>query len=87
MLSGHVLVSSGEELGVRELMFSLALLANHHNFGATLSAIHKDQWLIELFLTALRQNLEGKTFVRITKNVLGIQIAIELLHTFNLKGS
>ncbi|MBN1903909.1 MAG: transposase [Deltaproteobacteria bacterium] len=51
------------------------LLTNHLEFGATtISAIYKDQWQIELFFKALKQNLRVKTFVGKSGNALYIQI-------------
>ena len=58
----------------------IVLLTNHLDFGATtISAIYKDRWQIELFFTALKQNLKVTTFVGTTENALYIQIWTALI--------
>jgi IS4 transposase len=53
----------------------IVLLTNHLEFGAaTVAAIYKDRWQIEIFFKALKQNLKVETFVGISENALYIQI-------------
>jgi len=53
----------------------IVLLTNHPGFGAaTIAAIYRDRWKIELFFKALKQNLRIKTFVGTSENALRIQI-------------
>jgi len=64
----------------------IVLLTNHLKFGATtISAIYKDRWQIELFFSALKQNLKVKTVVGTTKNALYIQIWTALIAMLLIK--
>ena len=54
---------------------TLVFLTNHLELAAaTIAAIYKDRWQIELFFKALKQNLRVKTFVGTSANALKIQI-------------
>jgi len=58
----------------------ITLLTNHLTFAAaTIAAIYKDRWQIELLFKALKQNLRIKTFVGTTANALHIQIWTALI--------
>ena len=64
----------------------IVLLTNIHHLGATtISAIYKDQWQIELFFKALKQNLKIKTFVGTSENALLIQIWTALIAMLLIK--
>jgi hypothetical protein len=55
-------------------------LTNHLKFGsASIAAIYKDHWQIELFFKALKQNLKVKTFVGTSENALYSQIWTALI--------
>ena len=58
---------------------TLVFLTNHLEFGATIAAIYKDRWQVELFFKALKQNLKIKTFVGTTANALLIQVWTALI--------
>jgi hypothetical protein len=57
----------------------LVFLTNHYDFGATISALYKERWQIELFLKALKQNLKIKTFVGTSANAVKIQVWTALI--------
>jgi len=64
----------------------IVLLTKHLEFGAaTISAIYKDRWQIELFFKALKQNLKVKTFVGTSENALYIQIWTALIAMLLIK--
>ena len=64
----------------------MALLTNHPSFAAaTIAAIYKERWQIELFFKALKQNLKIKTFVGTSKNALLTQIWTALIAILMLK--
>lgn len=68
--------------GKREIV----LLTNHRKLAAaTIAAIYKDRWEIELFFKALKQNLKVKTFVGTSENALRIQIWTALIALLLLK--
>jgi hypothetical protein len=55
-------------------------------FGsATIAAIYKDRWEIELFFKALKQNLKVRSFVGTSENALRVQIWTALLAMLLLK--
>ena len=70
----------------------LVFLTNHHKLGAaTVAAIYKDRWQVELFFKALKQNLRIKTFVGTSSNAVRTQvwtalIAMLLLRYFAVAG-
>jgi len=53
--------------------------------AATIAAIYKDRWQIELFFKALKQNLRIKTFVGTSFNAVMIQIWTALIAILVLK--
>jgi hypothetical protein len=53
--------------------------------AATIAAIYKDRWAIELFFKALKQNLKVKSFVGTSENALRIQIWTALIAMLLLK--
>jgi hypothetical protein len=64
----------------------IELLTNLMGFGAaTIAAIYKDRWEIELFFKALKQNLKVKSFVGTSENALRIQIWTALIAILLLK--
>ena len=59
---------------------TLVFLTNvHHLSAATIAAIYKDRWQIELFFKALKQNLKIKTFVGTSENAVKTQIWTALI--------
>ena len=64
----------------------LVLLTNHFRLAAaTIAAIYKERWQIELFFKALKQNLTLKSFVGSTPNALMVQIWTALIAMLLLK--
>jgi hypothetical protein len=64
----------------------IVLLTNLLAFGsATIAAIYKDRWEIELFFKALKQNLKVRSFVGTSENALRVQIWTALLAMLLLK--
>jgi hypothetical protein len=58
----------------------LVFVSNHHRLAAaTIAAIFKDRWQIELFFKALKQNLKIKTFVGTSANAVKTQIWTALI--------
>ena len=59
-----------------------------HLSAATIAAIYKDRWQIELFFKALKQNLKIKTFVGTSANAVRTQIwtALSLLSKTAVRG-
>ena len=58
----------------------LVFLTNHHKLGAaTVAAIYKDRWQVELFFKALKQNLRIKTFVGTSSNAVRTQVWTALI--------
>lgn len=71
-----------DEANQRELVF----LTNHVNLpAATVAAIYKERWQIEILFKALKQNLRVKTFVGTTANALKTQIWTALIALLTLK--
>ena len=69
----------------------IALLTNHLHFAAaTIGAIYRDRWEIELFFKVLKQHLKIKTFIGTSPNALKTQICSENTHScregWSLKG-
>ena len=55
-------------------------LTNHFSLSAaTIAAIYKDRWQIELFFKAIKQNLKIKAFVGTSKNAILTQIWIAMI--------
>lgn len=66
----------------RELVF----LTNHLELeAATVAAVYKERWQIELLFKALKQNLRVKTFVGTTANALKTQIWTALIALLAVK--
>jgi len=53
--------------------------------AATIAAIYKDRWEIELFFKCIKQNLKVKTFIGTSANALKVQIWTALIATLLLK--
>jgi hypothetical protein len=59
---------------------TLVFLTNlHKHNAATIAAIYKDRWQVELFFKALKQNLKIKTFVGTSANAVKTQIWTALI--------
>lgn len=55
-------------------------LTNHfHLSAATIAAIYKDRWQVELFFKAIKQNLKIKAFVGTSRNAVLTQIWIAMI--------
>jgi hypothetical protein len=64
----------------------LVFLTNHLAWSpATVAALYKQRWQIELFFKALKQNLRVKTFVGTSANALQIQIWTALIAMLLIK--
>jgi Transposase DDE domain/Domain of unknown function (DUF4372) len=64
----------------------LVFLTNHLSLAAaTVAAVYKERWAIELFFKALKQNLRVKTFVGTSENALQIQIWTALIAMLLIK--
>ena len=59
--------------------FYLFLTNNFSLSAATIAAIYKDRWQVELFFKAIKQNLKIKTFVGLSKNAILTQIWIAMI--------
>jgi IS4 transposase len=71
-----------DEANQRELVF----LTNHLELpAATVAAVYKERWQIELLFKALKQNLRIKTFVGTTANALKTQIWTALIALLAVK--
>jgi len=71
-----------DPVGEREIV----LLTNNMNLAAaTIAAIYKERWQIELFFKAIKQNLKIKTFVGTNANAVHIQIWTALIAILLLK--
>jgi hypothetical protein len=65
---------------------SIVLITNHMTFGAaTIAAIYKDRWQIEVFFKTIKQSLKIKTFVGTSANAVMIQIWTALIALLILK--
>jgi len=59
---------------------SFTFLTNQFEFAAaTISAIYKDRWAVELFFKAIKQNLKIKTFLGTNSNAVKTQIWTALI--------
>jgi IS4 transposase len=59
---------------------SLTFLTNHLSFAAaTIAAIYKDRWAVELFFKSIKQNLKIKTFLGTNANAVKTQIWTALI--------
>ena len=52
---------------------------NFHLAAATIAAIYKDRWQVELFFKAIKQNLKIKAFVGTSRNAVLTQIWIAMI--------
>ena len=74
------------EIWVPEKQQTLVLLTNHLQLSAaTIAAIYKERWQIELFFKTLKQQLKIKTFVGTSSNAVHIQIWTALIAVLVLK--
>ena len=71
-----------DEVGQREIV---VLTNNLKLAAATIAAIYKQRWQIELFFKALKQNFKIKTFVGTSANAVRIQIWTALISILLLK--
>jgi len=71
-----------DEFNEREIV----LLTNNFKLAAaTIAALYKERWQIELFFKAIKQNLKIKTFVGTSANAVRIQIWTALITILLLK--
>ena len=74
------------EVWVPEKQQALVLLTNNlHLSAATIAAIYKERWQIELFFKTLKQQLKIKTFVGTSSNAVHVQIWTALIAVLVLK--
>jgi hypothetical protein len=74
------------EVWLEDKQATLVLLTNLLDLSAaTIAAIYKERWQIELFFKALKQNLRIKTFVGTSANAVHIQIWTALIALLLLK--
>jgi len=74
------------EVWVEEKQMTLVLLTNlRHLSAATIAAIYKERWQIELFFKAIKQNLRIKTFVGTSANAVRTQIWTALIAMLLIK--
>ncbi len=68
------------EVWVEEKQDTLVFVTNHPRLAAaTIAAIYRDRWQIELFFKALKQSLRLKTFIGTSENAVHIQIWTALI--------
>lgn len=68
------------EVWDEEKQRTLVFLTNHLKFAAaTVAAIYKDRWKVELFFKAIKQNLKIKTFLGTSANAVHTQIWAALI--------
>lgn len=68
------------EVWNEEKQQTLVFLTNHFKLSAaTIAAIYKDRWSVELFFKAIKQNLKLKTFVGTSPNAVKTQIWTALI--------
>ena len=69
-----------------EKQVTLTFVTNNMKLAAaTVAAIYKDRWQIEIFFKAIKQNLRIKTFVGTSFNAVMIQIWTALIAILILK--
>lgn len=74
------------EVWLEEKQETLILLTNRLDLSAaTIAAIYKQRWQIELFFKAIKQNLRIKTFVGTSANAVRIQVWSALITILLLK--
>ena len=63
----------------RETGTHYVFLTNHFHLSAnTIAAVYKDRWQVELFLKAIKQNLNIKAFLGKSRNAIMTQIWIAM---------
>lgn len=68
------------EVWVEEKQQTMVFLTNHLKLAAaTIAAIYKERWAIELFFKALKQGMKIKTFVGTSENAVRTQIWTALI--------
>ncbi len=68
------------EIWDEESQRSFTFLTNNFDFAAaTIAAIYKDRWKVELFFKAIKQNLKIKTFLGTNANAVKTQIWTALI--------
>jgi hypothetical protein len=68
------------EVWVEEKQETMVFITNHLKLAAaTIGAIYKERWAIELFFKALKQGLKIKTFVGTSENAVQTQIWTALI--------
>jgi hypothetical protein len=68
------------EVWDQEQQRSFTFLTNHFEFApATVAAIYKDRWAVELFFKAIKQSLKIKTFLGTNSNAVKTQIWTALI--------
>ena len=68
------------EVWVEEKQEKMVFVTNHLRLAAaTIAAIYKDRWAVELFFKALKQGLRIKTFVGTSENAVQTQIWTALI--------
>ena len=68
------------EVWVEEKQETMVFITNHLRLAAaTIAAIYKDRWAVELFFKALKQGLRIKTFVGTSENAVQTQIWTALI--------
>jgi len=68
------------EVWIEEKQESMVFFTNHLKLAAaTIAAIYRDRWQVELFFKALKQSLRIKTFVGTSANAVMIQIWTALI--------
>ena len=74
------------EIWDEEKQQSFVFLTNNKKLGAaTIAAIYKERWQVELFFKALKQNLKIKTFLGTSANAVWTQIWTALIAILVLK--
>jgi hypothetical protein len=89
----YKLAETGKECFFRRIEYfdeaseqRLVFLTNHLTLAAaTVAAVYKARWEIELFFKALKQNLRVKTFVGTSENALQTQIWTALIAILLIK--
>jgi IS4 transposase len=82
----YKLAQAGQDAYFRRIEFYdeerdrvLVFLTNHLELAATVAAVYKERWQIELFFRALKQSLRVKTFVGPSANALQTQLWTALI--------
>jgi len=74
------------EVWVEERQETMVFVTNHLKLAAaTIAAIYKERWQIELFFKALKQSLKVKTFVGTSENAVQTQLWTALIAMLLLK--